>query len=170
MKAIALSTVALFTATGCGGCGNDNNNNVDNNSSANNTQNNTACEDGEVGCACLDDGSCGAGAACQNDVCVGATVSGLVVSSDDARSCEIMLTEREGSQVIGATYGEQVKGAYRRQAPSVALAVSHTSDEAFPQPLATIQVNGSKSGVEIKSVRCFDKAGELLDGAEASFK
>jgi hypothetical protein len=171
-----LATVALFTATGCGGCGNDNNenqnpNNMENNTSPNNTtpNNTTNCTAGEVGCACDADGGCAEGAACSGGMCVGAATSGLSVSSDLARSCEILLEEK-GGKVLGATYGEGLKGALRRQSPNVAIAISASSDAAFPASVASIQIEGDASSVSVKEARCFDAAGEEIGDAEVTLK
>ena len=170
-----LATVALFTATGCGGCGGDNNenqnpNNTENNTTPNSTANNTtACTAGEVGCACDADGGCAEGAACSGGMCVGAATSGLSVSSDLARSCEILLEEK-GGKVLGATYGEGVKGALRRQSPNVAIAISASSDAAFPASVASIQIEGDATTVGVKEARCFGAAGDEIGDAEVTLK
>lgn len=174
-----LATVALFTATGCGGCGGDNNENQNpnntennttpNNSAANNT-NNTSCTAGEAGCACDADGGCADGSMCSGGMCVAVASSGLSVSSDTARSCEILIEEKAG-KVLGATYGEGVKGALRRQAPNVAIAISASSDAAFPASVANIQIEGGDAGsVSIKEARCFDTEGAEISDAEVTLE
>ena len=96
--------------------------------------------------------------------------SGLSVSSDTARSCEILIEEKAG-KVLGATYGEGVKGALRRQAPNVAIAISASSDAAFPASVASIQIEGGDAGsVSIKEARCFDAEGAEISDAEVTLK
>lgn len=170
----AMIAVALIMGTGCGGCGQDNNA-TENNATENNVENmvdnakeNTKpCEAGAVGCECSAEGTCDGEAVCDAGTCVGGTVSGLSISNEAARSCEILIEEKT-SKVLGASYGEGIKGAWRRRAPNVAIAITQSADAALPVSTASLVLEGELSGVSVKEVRCFDAAGEVIAGVEAT--
>ncbi len=134
-------------------------------------QNNTPieCVAGQVGCACTSASTCGDGAVCEEGMCVGVAVSGLTISSELARSCEVLLLE-SGSEILGATYADGVQGAWRKRAPNVALALSQTSDATLPAGTASLQISGDPSGLSIQEVSCFDAQGVRIDGVTASFE
>lgn len=150
----------------CGGCGNDNNQTTTNNTTADMD----ACVEGAAGCACTMDGTCDGDAMCVNNMCQGAQSSGLSITSDTARSCEIMLTESENGRVLGATYADGVKGSFRRKAPNVALALTRSDDTAFPASSVSIQFAEGGTLPTVGNVRCFDALGKEVDGASATLQ
>ncbi len=156
-----------LTLGACGGCGKDNNQTTNNNQT---TPDMGECVAGAAGCACTMDGTCDGDAMCVNNLCEGAQSSGLTITSDAARSCEIMLTESEGGRVLGATYAEGVKGSWRRRAPNVALALTRTDDAAFPASSASIQFAEGGTLPTVGKVRCFDAEGAEIDGASATLQ
>ena len=128
------------------------------------------CSPGEMNCVCKADGSCDGGAVCSADLCVGATLRGLSIDAQGARSCEIMLKESGDAKVLGATYSDGISGALRRQAPNVAVALAAEADADLPGSTAQVQIDSDSEGVSVESVRCFDNEGAVIDGAQASFE
>ncbi len=106
---------------------------------------------------------------CTEGVCEGVVVSGLTISSPEARSCELLLQESAG-RVLGATYADGVQGAWRKRAPNVAVAISQTSDAPLPAGVVRLEVGGDAAGVTIAEVSCFDAQGARLDGVRAGFE
>lgn len=158
----------------CGGCGGDNK-----------TTNNTTtadmgdvegemggeCTPGEAGCACTMEGTCSGDNACVNGMCEGAQSSGLTITgAEAARSCEILLEEQANGRVLGATYADGVKGAWRRHAPNVAFAITSTSDTAFPAGAVSVQFADGGTLPAVSKVTCFDASGATIDGAAATLK
>ena len=160
VSTLLIASFALFTSA-CSGCEATEENNT--------TENNTECTAGEVGCACLADSTCNGTAVCNSGMCEGATVSGLVVQASGARACEILLTE-SGATFLGATYGDGVQGAFRRQAPRVALALSASGDADFPASVASLQLDGASDAVSIASVKCWGADQAVIDGASATLQ
>ncbi len=135
------------------------------------TENNTkppitnTCTAGEAGCDCTTEMTCTDGSMCTGGKCACAMVKGLQIQSDEARSCEVMFQEASGT-FVGATYADGVKGSFRRHAPKVALAISQTKDEKFPSGAVKLQISGVESGVKIKTSKCFNAAGKVIEGAD----
>ena len=158
---LLIASFALFTSA-CSGCEATEENNP--------TENNPpACTAGEVGCECLADSTCNGTAVCNSGMCEGATVSGLVIQASGARACEILFAE-SGATFLGATYGEGVQGAFRRQAPRVALALSASGDADFPASVASLQLDGASDAISIESVKCWGADQAVIDGASATLQ
>jgi hypothetical protein len=127
------------------------------------------CTLGTEGCACNATGGCDAPLVCDNSVCVTPTASeGATISDTTARACE-MLFEQRGTNIIGATYGTDVKGALRKRPPNVAIAVSRGVDQPFEADSVILGLDGAGSGVVLQQSRCFDAAGAVISGATVEF-
>ena len=170
---ILLALTVAITTSACGGCGGQNNDTTDmSQTDAPDMSSETPdmpgeCTPGSAGCQCAADDKCDEGATCSNSMCVAVATSGLSFSSTDARSCELLIVEGE-AKVLGATFAEGLKGAWRKRAPNVALVVTQTQDEALPEGAAQLQVDGELAGVKIESVSCFDHLGKPVDGVTAT--
>ncbi len=129
-----------------------------------------SCTPGEASCACTDNGGCNDGLECSNNVCTtpGGTQTGLTISANGARSCEVLFAEGAGVKVLGATYGDGVTGALRRQAPKVALAFSRTTDADFAGGSVQVQLSGDASALSVSQTKCYDADSKLIDGASVS--
>jgi len=180
----------LVSLAGCGGCDDDKptpvaNNNANNNpnnnpnnstnnapnngtnNDPNNGTNNDPCPRGTATCPCHADNTCDTGLTCEQELCVATTGMGLSVSSPDARSCEIAFNEG-ATRLLGASYTGGVRGKLLRRPPHVALALTQTADAAIPAGAVQLQLDGAASGLTLSSVRCFDRAGQPLDGVEVT--
>lgn len=171
MAASLLLTLPLALGA-CGGCGKDDNNKTTehNKTTADMAPDGGGCVAGTAGCACKMDNTCDGDVMCVSNMCEGAQSSGLTITADTARSCEIMLTESADGRVLGATYADGVKGSWRRRAPSVALALTRTDDSAFPSGAVSIQFAEGGTLPAVGDVRCFDALGKEVDGASASIQ
>ncbi|CAN0497360.1 unnamed protein product [Laminaria digitata] len=119
--------------------------------------------------ACTSDAMCEDGQVCADGVCEVVVSGALVVASEDARSCEVLIEEKSAT-LSAVVFGEETTGAMRRQAPRVAVAWTRTSDSSFPADAASISVSGEIDGLSIKSARCFDAAGDEIADVEVSLK
>ena len=135
---LLFSTIGL---SACSGCSEDNNTSNNQNNAQDMSPDSTECTAGEVGCACTASSTCEDGAMCVDGMCVGAASSGLSIDNNSARSCEVLLVEK-GARVLGVNFADGVKGAWRRQAPNVALAFARDGDVAFE---AGLQACSSKA-------------------------
>ncbi|MEO1229546.1 MAG: hypothetical protein AAFZ18_11615 [Myxococcota bacterium] len=114
----------------------------------------TGCGDGEV---CSSTGAC-----VPED-----TASGrLVISSSEARACEILLSST--APIVRATYGAGVEGAFRARPPRFAVAVSQAGNSAFAADAIQLAVEGDPSAVQVMSTTCYGANGVPLAGATAS--
>lgn len=163
------SCCALVTSA-CGGCGGGNAapNNIQNNSvNADMGENSMACPAGSPMCPCKAGDVCDTGLICSASKCVEMSSSGLSVEPESARACELVL-EEGATVVLDATGTEQVKVAYKRRAPRVAVSFMSTSDTSIPAGAVALQTDGASDGFAIDSVRCFDADGAVIDGARIS--
>lgn len=168
-------SLSLVTLTACGGCG-ENNNNPPGNTTPNNTANNTTtvnntspCPEGTAECPCRAGDMCDTGLVCDTGKCVGMTASGLTVSSEDARACDLMLEEQD-AKVLSATGSDGVEVAHRRRAPRVAISFASKSDAPIAAGAVVLQSTGDTSGFAIASSTCYGADGAVIDGAEVTLE
>lgn len=170
---LAFSMVAL-TATGCGGCRGDNNtNNVTtppNNANNTTSPNNTApCAEGSANCPCKAGDMCDAGLICDTGTCVGMSASGLTVSSDAARACDLVI-EEQTARVLAAGGDDSVEVVHKRRAPRVAVSFMSKADAPIAAGVVTLQSTGDTSGFAIASATCYGADGAVIDGVEVTLE
>lgn len=161
---ILLSACFMFAAC-------SDNNDVNNSPQTNNTTPDmSGCIAGQTGCACTAESSCVSGAMCVEGMCVGAATSGLSITTATARSCEVLFVEAGGERVLGVEFAPGVIGAWRRQAPHVAITFAREGDLAFDAGLAALQFEGSLAQLKLKQLSCFDSSGKRIDEAKAELQ
>lgn len=166
---LSVCTLVFFSA--CKGCRGDNNGTTSDMSGMADMVDggDMGCVAGAAGCACTMENTCEGDLMCVDGKCTGVETSGLTINTAEARACEIMLEEK-GGQVVGATYAEGVKGAFRRKSPRVAFAISMTEDSAFPASTVQVQVPTGSEAPEIKSVSCSDAEGKEIADSQATLQ
>lgn len=107
---------------------------------------------------------------CVEGMCVGAATSGLSILTQEARSCEVLLVEESGARVLGVEFAQGVVGAWRRQAPNVAITFAREGDLAFEAGLAALQFEGALAQLKLKQLSCFDAQGKRIDEAKAELQ
>ena len=126
--------------------------------------NNTSCTKGTENCAC-DDGTCNDGLVCQDELCVPVSHSGLTISDDNARACEVLLSGvSKNTKVV---FADSVKGKTILQGEQMAVTFFSTSDAPISGDAVTVE--GAIEGTQIAKSSCFGKDGEALAGASVSF-
>ncbi len=150
---LVLLTLSALPATlvGCGNGG----------GGGGNTQ--PACTAGAKGCACKPGNACDDGLTCTGNVCGEGVSSGVVVSSPNARGCDVLLEEK-GVRVEKVAYDSTVKGTFIRQAPRVALSFVSASDAPIPNGAIKLTLSGPSAQVAVAKVTCVDsKAAPIAD-------
>ncbi len=156
LRSVALVALAFGPACDCGGTTDNNQPDMV-----------SMCVEGAAACPCKQDQTCNAGLVCQEGMCAGAASKGLVISSADARACDVLLTEGTG-EVLGATFVSGVTGVHKRRAPNVAVSFARDSDAAFDPGSVTLTIAGEETGFTIKSSTCYDASGTAIAGATVS--
>lgn len=126
------------------------------------------CPAGTAGCPCDQGDLCEGDLVCDDGTCIATSTQGLKISDPNARSCELLLQETTG-KVLNAGFSEALRGAINRREPYVAIVFFGTSDQAIPDGSIVLQVEGDSQGFLAKSVECFDRLGQPLEGTEITF-
>ena len=152
VRLAALALVAGFSCAfaACGGGGGNNNT--------------PACAAGAKGCACKAGNACDDGLICSSNVCGEGTASGVVVSSTNARGCDVLLEEK-GVRVEKVAFDGSVKGTFIRQAPRVALSFVSASDAPIGAGAIKLTLSGPSSQVAVAKVTCVDTKAAPIAGA-----
>lgn len=120
------------------------------------------CTAGEPGCACGPSGSCADGVACDTatNTCEGTRLVQLPPIDAAARACELLL-EDDTASVVGADFGDSVRGESIRQAPRTAVTFYRTEDAPISRSAVRIRLVGGGE-MKITTARCFDREGHPL--------
>lgn len=163
---------AICLGAACSGCDPEP---TQNNSTTATTPPDETCDVGTKDCPC-DEGACGDGLVCEADICVTEeepepmpTPMGLVIDSEQARACELLIEESDAARVLSATYGAGTIGALRRRAPRVAIAVSRADDTPFDKDSVALEAMGAPDDLNL-TARCFDGEGSELPDAAVTLR
>ncbi len=129
---------------------------------------NPQCEPGALNCACKEASACNDALVCGGDnTCVAPTLATLQVTDANARGCELVLTENEGTTVAAVTFKNGLEGTWVRQAPKVAVTFVAGGDSAVSGQVE-LGLTGPASGVSVSKTGCVDVRGQRLAGVAAS--
>ncbi|MFH1811926.1 MAG: hypothetical protein ABIJ09_24520 [Pseudomonadota bacterium] len=128
-----------------------------------------ACTPGTQGCACHA-GQCNAGLECRAELCQPVVAQvGLVVSSPDARACEVLLEHATDVQVV---YGSALQGKAIHEGDRLALAFTAAADTAIAASDVELTLKpggaGSLAALQVVTSSCFGHDGAALAGASVS--
>jgi hypothetical protein len=127
------------------------------------------CTPGTQGCTC-NAGQCNDGLECRNDLCQPVLQQvGVVVSSPDARACEVLLDHATDVQ---ASFGGALQGKTIHEGERLALAFTTKTDTAIATGEVQLTLKAgseaSLAGVQVLSSTCFGHDGAALAGATVS--
>jgi hypothetical protein len=121
------------------------------------------CRPKERGCACVQD-ACNDGLLCQAGTCQPQAVSGLSVSSGDARACEVLLGDGD-VKIDHVEFGDHVTGRWLRQGDKVAVAFIANQDAPIGgNAMDVAYASGGSSPFTVLASHCYGQKGEELPG------
>lgn len=133
---------------------------------------NKPCEVGQATCACRDGNQCDDGAVCSDsNICVAPKLVDIQVSDSAARGCELLVTEKPGTQVAFGKFATGVVGSYVRESPKVAVAFVAEKDSPLPGSGAQLALSaGDAAGLTVAKSSCVDAKGGKLPGAAVTIR
>ncbi len=84
---------------------------------------------------------------------------GLVVTTDEARGCDLVLDVGE-MPLAAVTFGETTLGAYVQRPPRLAISMVTQADEGFSKE--AVWLEGDLEHVRLSSATCYDRLGQPL--------
>jgi len=117
-----------------------------------------SCPAGALGCACKADKSCDTGLECKNDTCLTVQGSGLFVTNEDVRACDIVFTAKD----VKVAFTNEVTGVSVTKNGKTALSFTLNADKLPSGPIAAMtDAKGNPvSGITPDTVKCYDRSGK----------
>ncbi|MCU0665205.1 MAG: hypothetical protein MUC50_23120 [Myxococcota bacterium] len=96
--------------------------------------------------------------------------AGLRIMSAAARSCDVVIAADSGSRISGVTFDDAVLGKSSAPAPNTSISLVSKRDEAFPKPVAKLQLltKMAPKPLTVVSAMCFDNQGNPIADPGAS--
>lgn len=120
------------------------------------------CTAGTGGCECDSEGACAGDLACVANVCEVPVTSGLAISDESARACELILVD-DDDNFVDVAFESPMEGQFLRRGNLVAVGFHQTVNEPIPIGAVGLQVV-DPSLVELGTTNCYGTMGELLSG------
>ncbi len=92
----------------------------------------------------------------------GVPTTGLTITSEAARACELRFVADPGAEVA-VRFGPDVKGSWRRREDRVAITLVSGADAPFAPGAFAV---GGVADLKPELVRCYDADGRALEGAD----
>jgi hypothetical protein len=122
------------------------------------------CTPGTAGCACLEGSICQGGLVCDLGICQGVDAIEIEVTDVNARSCEVVVEESGGAEVLGVDFTSGTLGTHVHESPRTAVTFTRQTDTAFEAGSVQVRRTEGAGTLALRRARCFDRDGNVLSG------
>jgi hypothetical protein len=129
------------------------------------------CEDGERGCPCFEDGTCRDDLQCRDGLCQAPESVGMIIGSEVARACDVLLENVETTRVVRVLFGDEVEGRFLQEGERTALSFIALSDEPFEGDAVQVETLGrAAQDIQVVRVQCADKDGAPIANVQVELR